>query len=505
MKAFRIGRKATGPWVNMRPPIRGGVFRSMSATPDAVSEKCGDNVSVDSVSDGESTQDSGSEDAVAEEQRAYLSLAREPSTLRNRSPQPVAVTIDQTQLDEKHARDGKDMSPESFVKWVMEQDIDDAERQYPSVDVAVQQEIITKYRELHQQVIDQGLYQCRYIEYGKEMTRYTTLFVLFLVALHYGWYTTSAAFLGVFWHQIMFSAHDAGHRAISGNFVIDSCIGVFIADFCCGLSIGWWKSSHNVHHIITNHPEHDPDIQNVPLFATSPHFFKSIVSTYYNGFVFVWDSACAFLVPYQKYSYYPVMAVARFNLYVLSWLHVMSNKSSGLGGSKAWWIRPMEIIGMAFYWFWFGYLLVWCSIPDWTNRVIFVLVSHIVLMPLHVQINLSHWGMSTSELAETESFPQRQMRTTMDVDCPKWLDFFHGGLQFQAIHHLFPRMPRHNLRRAQALVKEFCRETQIPYSILTFLDGNKKVLGRLSDVGDQVKILASCQQHLAETKNYDLH
>lgn len=52
----------------------------------------------------------------------------------------------------------------------------------------------------------------------------------------------------------MFTAHDAGHRAISGNFVIDSLIGLFIADFCCGLSIGWWKSSHNVHHLITNHP-----------------------------------------------------------------------------------------------------------------------------------------------------------------------------------------------------------------------------------------------------------
>lgn len=52
----------------------------------------------------------------------------------------------------------------------------------------------------------------------------------------------------------MFTAHDAGHRAITGNFTVDSLIGVFIADFCCGLSIGWWKSSHNVHHIITNHP-----------------------------------------------------------------------------------------------------------------------------------------------------------------------------------------------------------------------------------------------------------
>lgn len=30
----------------------------------------------------------------------------------------------------------------------------------------------------------------------------------------------------------------------------------------------------------------------------------------------------------------------------------------------------------------------------------------------------------------------------MGIDCPEWSDFFHGGLQFQAIHHLFLRVPR---------------------------------------------------------------
>lgn len=52
----------------------------------------------------------------------------------------------------------------------------------------------------------------------------------------------------------MFTAHDAGHHAITHNPVVDSLIGMFIADFCCGLSIGWWKSSHNVHHLVTNQP-----------------------------------------------------------------------------------------------------------------------------------------------------------------------------------------------------------------------------------------------------------
>lgn len=86
----------------------------------------------------------------------------------------------------------------------------------------------------------------------------------------------------------------------------------------------------------------------------------------------------------------------------------------------------------------------------------------------------------------------------MDVDCPPWLDWVHGGLQFQAIHHLFPRMPKHNYRRAQRYVKEFCKETGIKYTIFGFVEGNQVVLGRLGEIAKQVRLLRKCQDHLVE-------
>jgi delta8-fatty-acid desaturase len=102
--------------------------------------------------------------------------------------------------------------------------------------------------------------------------------------------------------------------------------------------------------------------------------------------------------------------------------------------------------------------------------------------------------MSTTDLGPQESFPQRMIRTTMDVDCPTWLDFFHGGLQFQVIHHLFPRIPRHNLRKTQKLVQEFCADTGIPYALYGFATGNGHVIGRLAEVSRQAAILAKCQR-----------
>ncbi|EAQ83709.1 hypothetical protein CHGG_10113 [Chaetomium globosum CBS 148.51] len=469
MKAFRIGRKPPGIWTNKTPPIRGGLYQKEATTPPSATATP-DTSNVDSV------------DSVQEPQYVWR------------------VSDDPASAGKKvFAGDAA-----AYTDWVEKQEIKQDLTDYPSLDPEVQEGIARKYRALHQRVHDEGFYNCPYIAYGKEMARYTILFTASIVALRYGWYVTSAFFLGLFWHQIMFTAHDAAHGAITGKFEVDSLIAMFVADFCCGLSIGWWKSSHNVHHLVTNHPEHDPDIQNVPLFATSPSFFRGIRSSYYD-FTFAWDAVADFMVPYQKYTYYPVMGIARFNLYLLSWLHVLSAKSASLGSSKAWWIRPAEIAMMSCYWYIFGYLLLWCTLPTWTMRVVYVLISHIITMPLHVQITLSHWGMSTADVGESESFAQRQLRTTMDVDCPAWLDFIHGGLQFQAVHHLFPRVPRHNLRRLQVLVREFCESTNIPYTLLGFVDGNSKVLGRLGEVGEQVKHLIECQKYMAVTGVSGLH
>ncbi|CAH0058047.1 unnamed protein product [Clonostachys solani] len=505
MKAFRIGRKPAGPWPNMTPPIRGGIYTPSETAKTLESDDDEDLLS--HIGDGASsaTSAASSSSSIADDSAESLEKKAYEAGLAPDSSDSSAVRRRNATADaSRPAPKIRHLSPTEYTDWAMQRDVGRDLEEYPSVEPILQQDIAQKYGELHQKIVDMGYYNTPYLDYGKECARYFTLFAAFIVFLRWQWFVPSAICLGLFWHQIMFSAHDSAHTAITHNFNIDTFISLFIADFCCGLSIGWWKSSHNVHHLITNQPEHDPDIQNLPFFATCPSFFKSLHSTYYD-FTYVWDKASEILVPFQKYTYYPVMGIARFNLYLLSWLHVLGNRSTGLGTTTAWWIRPTEITFMACYWFLFGYVLCWRNIPTWTARVVFILVSHVITMPLHVQITLSHWGMSTSDLGESESFAQRQLRTTMDVDCPAWMDFVHGGLQFQVIHHLFPRVPRHNLRKVQALVRVFCQETGIPYSILTFTDGNKKVLGHLDKVGEQVSMLVKCQQYMAETGESGLH
>ena len=97
--------------------------------------------------------------------------------------------------------------------------------------------------------------------------------------------------------------------------------------------------------------------------------------------------------------------------------------------------------------------------------------------------------MSTADLGPSESFPHRQMRTTSDVICPESIGFIHGGLQLQVTHHLFPRLPRHNLKKASYLVKEFAEQNGLTYNEFGFVEGNKDVIGVLRNVAEQVRIV----------------
>nr|OQO31764.1 hypothetical protein B0A51_00666 [Rachicladosporium sp. CCFEE 5018] len=475
MKKYQIG-KIEGQWRDFVPPIQDGTFRFRvdieSGNPD----------------EPDSSESSGEPspmfDKLRRRQKQSSAVGGQNSSISTSSS---ATSLSSLAIDEV---DGYS-TLQSRLKVRTTQEQQDDMGSFPSLDAATQATIISKYQALDDKVRGEGLYDCSYKDYAIEAARYTFLALSSYFLLRSGYYIASAVCLGMFWHQLTFTVHDAGHMGITHDYHIDSCIGIFIADFLGGLSCCWWKRNHNVHHIVTNSPEHDPDIQHMPFFAITPRFFSSLKSTYYDR-IMSFDAMAQFTLKYQHYLYYPLLTFGRFNLYALSWQYIFGFQGPRKG--PAWWHRYLEMVGQVFFWYWFGYLVVYKSTPSPWTRVLFVLISHATTTPVHVQITLSHFAMSTSDLGVAESFPQRMLRTTMDVDCPQWLDFFHGGLQFQAVHHLFPRMPRHNLRRAQKYVVEFCQDLGIPYTIYGFQEGNEKVLSRLEDVAKQARMLVECQR-----------
>lgn len=373
----------------------------------------------------------------------------------------------------------------------------------PGVNPAKERALSRAYRQMHDQVKDAGLYDLRPSGYAQELARYVTLAALawytWSISDHsIAFYLLSSFFLGLFWHQLTFTAHDAGHTGITHSHSTDRLIGSIIADWIGGLSIGWWCDNHDVHHLVTNHPEHDPDIQHMPFFAISPRFLvqKSpsqeegkegegttfgLWSSYYRR-VLLFDAPSRLFLAVQDKLYYIVMSLGRFNLYANSYSFLL------LKARRDKWLY-IELSGLAFFWYWFGvgYL---GSAPTWSSMVGALLISHIVTSPLHVQIVLSHFAQSSDDLGLSESFASRQIRTTMDVLCSPYLEFIHGGLHMQVSHHLFPRLPRHNLREARdRFVRPFAEKWGLPYEEYGFVEGNGKVLHTLAEVARQVKLL----------------
>jgi delta8-fatty-acid desaturase len=110
-----------------------------------------------------------------------------------------------------------------------------------NLSLKVQAQHSAAYKTLHKRISDAGLYKTPYLSgYGPEVIRYILLGSLSALAYSKSWFMTSAVFLGLMWHQLVFTAHDLGHMGVTHNWTIDRILGILIADFIGGLSIGWW-------------------------------------------------------------------------------------------------------------------------------------------------------------------------------------------------------------------------------------------------------------------------
>ena len=94
----------------------------------------------------------------------------------------------------------------------------------------------------------------------------------------------------------------------------------------------------------------------------------------------------------------------------------------------------------------------------------------------------NHKGMALIEPGEEVSFATRQVTTSRNVASGRLTNFLLGGLNFQIEHHLFPSMPRPNLARAQAIVRNFCVDSGLGYREDSFVGSFRVILRQLHAV-----------------------
>jgi fatty acid desaturase len=95
----------------------------------------------------------------------------------------------------------------------------------------------------------------------------------------------------------------------------------------------------------------------------------------------------------------------------------------------------------------------------------------------------NHKGMRIWEAGDRVDFLYRQVLSSRNIHGNVLIDRAFGGLNYQIEHHLFPSMPRRNLRRARPIVRAFCIEYSIPYVETQFMESMKRVSSHLRALG----------------------
>ena len=315
------------------------------------------------------------------------------------------------------------------------------------------------------------------------------------VAAHFG-----AAFLmGLFFQQCGWLAHDFLHHQVYRYRKYGDYTGLFWGNLMQGFSVQWWKNKHNGHHAVPNlhnstaaSQDGDPDIDTMPLLAWSLKQAQSFRELNANGK----DSAFVkFMIKYQMWTYFPILLLAR-----LSWLRESFKTAFGLGAAsenaalelkvRGLQYPIMEKLGIALHYVWvIAFSTGFGTFSAPYSIVMFLTMTCSCGLFLALVFGLGHNGMATYDADARPDFWKLQVTTTRNITgghgLPQFfVDWFCGGLQYQVDHHLFPGIPRHNLKKTHALVESFCKEWGVKYHEADMYDGTIEVLQCLDNVAE---------------------
>lgn len=301
------------------------------------------------------------------------------------------------------------------------------------------------FRELSRRVHDAGLMKPRRVRYAGRITLIWLLNGLgwaALVRCEREWWQVVlvAGWLAVWSEQLAFVVHDAGHRQISRHRRTIQALGLVHANLALGVCFGWWVQHHNRHHNHPNHLDLDPDIlRRVAVFAPEQAGQRS--------------GLAHFLARNQRHLFFPLLGLEAVVLRIAGLIALRRRAIR-----RPWLEGGLLLTHVTLY---LGAVLVLLPLPA---AALFLAVHQGLLgYLLGLGFAVNHKGLPTRTGGEW-SWLERQVLTARTLPTGLLGDFFHGGLNYQIEHHLFPGMPRAALRRAHPIVRDFCRERGIAYT-----------------------------------------
>jgi fatty acid desaturase len=281
---------------------------------------------------------------------------------------------------------------------------------------------------------------------------------LFIMAGN-SWTTLAVApLVGVMFTQVAFLGHDAGHNQVFGTRRLNHLLGLTVGNALIGLSFGWWVPKHNAHHAHPNEMGRDPDIGEGVALAPSDAPGNS------RGPLVSW------LARWQAPLFFPLMLLRSGGMHVLGIKRLLRRRDHASAVEAS-----LIVLHAAVY------LTVVLLVLSPLKALAFVAVQQAVFsLYLGISFAPNHKGMPIIESAMAAGFARRQVITARNVSGGPFTTFMLGGLNRQIEHHLFPSMPRPNLRRVEGLVRDFCVATDLGYREESFVESFRQILHHLA-------------------------
>ncbi|AXK31410.1 acyl-CoA desaturase [Streptomyces armeniacus] len=330
------------------------------------------------------------------------------------------------------------------------------------------------FARLSRRIIDAGLqkrlpgyYVLRFTLVGLALVLGWTAFF----ALGDSWWQLAVAVgLGLIFGQLALLAHDLAHRQVFTKRRPSEIGGLIIGNLGIGMSYGWWMNKHTRHHANPNHEELDPDV--------APD-------------ILVWSTDQAreakglprFIGRHQAGLFFPLLTLEGFNL------HVAGVRALRQPHMKRRWLEGALLFAHII-----GYVVALFLVLPPGLAVAFLLIHQAVFgVYLGSIFAPNHKGMPTLRGNARPDFLRKQVLTSRNVKGGWFIDVAMGGLNYQIEHHLFPSMPSPHLRHAQAIVRDYCEEIDIPYHETGLVQSWREALRHLNEVGAPIRERAGAE------------
>lgn len=328
-----------------------------------------------------------------------------------------------------------------------------------------------EFARLRQTISGAGLLDRAYSYYAARILLTYAMFgfalgLPFLTPPTFGWGLTAAVFIGLASVQVSMVGHDAGHLAVFKSARANFVLGLFAMSLSLGVGFWYWCDRHNRHHANTNDVEEDPDLAGSGLIA-----FSEEEAAARRG----WRRSIAKHQANLSILFLLFQLILVYAFRIESWLFTLRR----LRGAR----RLMELALLASNLMW---SLAPVAVLGWRWLWIFAGSQMIAGIYLGLIVATNHKGMPVWAKGAPLTYVERQVLSSRNVTSNALWDFVFGGLNYQIEHHLFPTMPRVNLRQARAHVKPFCLAHGLGYEEVDPLTSYRRAYLELRRIGRTV-------------------